>query len=140
MGKKLKSGFKSLKQKERLQKISVAQEIRFDTARNSPPLDSNVRHDHTYAASDEVPITVANQLHPRLHSDICAEEFSDDSWSSGRRIVELSVLAKALSGCVKCGLPLQLAHGIDIVTHGLAAIIKVHCIHVHDFPIILYSN
>ncbi|CAG2213102.1 unnamed protein product [Mytilus edulis] len=42
----------------------------------------------------------------------------------GRRLVEFGVLGEGLSGCKKCGLPLQLTHASGIVTYGLSAIIK----------------
>nr|XP_034316705.1 uncharacterized protein LOC117686129 [Crassostrea gigas] len=54
---------------------------------------------------------------PRLETD----------WRCGRRIVELGVLADALSACKKCGLPLQLSHCTGITTHGLSAMLKIPC-------------
>ena len=42
-----------------------------------------------------------------------------------RRVVELDDLAQRLSGCKKCGFPLQLSHALGITTYGLFAFIKV---------------
>ncbi|XP_061186114.1 uncharacterized protein LOC133195733 [Saccostrea echinata] len=51
----------------------------------------------------------------------------DKDWRTGRRIIELGVLADGLSGCKKCGLPLQLSHCMGIITFGLAAMLKIPC-------------
>lgn len=50
---------------------------------------------------------------------------SSEDWREGRRIVELDVLATGLRACLKCGLPLQLGHSIDIQTYGLGCLLKV---------------
>ena len=50
---------------------------------------------------------------------------TSEDWKNGRRIVELDVLAEGLSACMKCGLPLQLAHTTGIQTYGLGCLLKV---------------
>lgn len=57
---------------------------------------------------------------------------SSDDWEQERRVVELDVLAKGLSACTKCGLPLQLTHTQRIITCGLGSLIKV----LHDVLLI----
>ena len=42
-------------------------------------------------------------------------------------MVELGVLADALSACKNCGFPLQLNSCIGIFTYGLASILKIVC-------------
>ncbi|VDI71554.1 Hypothetical predicted protein [Mytilus galloprovincialis] len=108
MGRKLKGGFKTRQQKERLKKVSAGLLER----RNNVDLDPSVLqlHDHCYSSLDSEQNVPSNVK----------------SWNSGRRIVELGVLAEGLSGCKKCGLPLQLAYASDILTYGLSAIIKVN--------------
>ncbi|CAG2230313.1 UAP1 [Mytilus edulis] len=64
---------------------------------------------------------------------------SSEDWREGRRIVELDVLATGLRACLKCGLPLQLGHTIDIQTYGLGCLLKVQCfnticMHVNSVP------
>lgn len=79
-----------------------------------------VANDHTYHRSTQserdadVPIEEATQ------------RFTDkNNWRKGRRIVELDVLAQGLSGCKKCGVPLQHSDAIGIKTCGLSALLKV---------------
>ncbi|XP_063436978.1 uncharacterized protein LOC134718408 [Mytilus trossulus] len=111
MGRKLKGGFKTRQQKERLKKVSAGLLER----RNNVDLDPSVLqlHDHCYSSLDSV-------REQNVPSNV-------KSWNSGRRIVELGVLAEGLSGCKKCGLPLQLAYASDILIYGLSAIIKIPC-------------
>ncbi|XP_071141460.1 uncharacterized protein [Mytilus edulis] len=64
---------------------------------------------------------------------------SSEDWREGRRIAELDVLATGLRACLKCGLPLQLGHTIDIQTYGLGGLLKVQCfntscMHVNSVP------
>ena len=118
MGPTLKQGFKSKKQTERYKNVSIASRMRGESGGHG----LSVLNDHSYASptnKDNPPIGVVEEL---FSTD------TDNSWSTGRRIVELGVLAEGLSGCKKCGLPLQLAHASDIVTCGLSAIIKVKII------------
>lgn len=83
-----------------------------------------VANDHTYN-------TIVNRsTNSERDTDVPIEEatqrFSDThNWREGRRIVELDILAQGLSGCKKCGVPLQLSHAIDIKTCGLSALLKV---------------
>lgn len=58
-----------------------------------------------------------------IDGDISSEP--DSTCSTGRRIVKLGVLAKALKSCNKCDIPMHLYHAIGINTYGLAAILKV---------------
>eukprot|EP00105_Crassostrea_gigas_P046668 XP_019930816.1 PREDICTED: uncharacterized protein LOC105348122 [Crassostrea gigas] len=60
-------------------------------------------------------------------SDDCESKHSSMPWDSGRRVVELGVLANALASCKNCTNPLQLSHATSIRTYGLAAILKVPC-------------
>lgn len=57
--------------------------------------------------------------------NVAAEIVVDgEDWRTGRWVVELAVIADALSACKTCGLPLQLAHSTGITTFGLSAVIK----------------
>ncbi|VDI14931.1 Hypothetical predicted protein [Mytilus galloprovincialis] len=80
MGRKLKGGFKTRQQKERLKKVSAGLLER----RNNVDLDPSVLqlHDHCYSSLDSEQNVPSNVK----------------SWNSGRRIVELGVLAEGLSG------------------------------------------
>jgi hypothetical protein len=66
------------------------------------------------------------------HEEIVVEQVNEHDWRQGRRVVELGVLADALKACVKCGMPLQLNHAVDIQSYGLSAIIKVYHIGLHQ--------
>lgn len=58
-----------------------------------------------------------------IDGDISSEP--DSTWSIGRRIVELGVLAEALKSCNQCCIPPHIHHAIGINTYGLAAILRV---------------
>lgn len=63
----------------------------------------------------------------------------DNQWRSGRRIVELGVLADGLAGCKKCGLPLHLHHTTGIINYGVSALLKIPCLntscnHINNVP------
>ena len=61
-----------------------------------------------------------DQAYTRTEGNIPQEDVMQNCIGNGnwgeRRIVELNVLAQRLSGCKKCGLPLQLSHALDITT------------------------
>ncbi|OPL32872.1 hypothetical protein AM593_01191, partial [Mytilus galloprovincialis] len=63
---------------------------------------------------------------------------SSEDWREGNRIVELNVLATGLlRACLKCGLPLQLGHTIDIQTYDLGCLLtcfNTSCMHVNSVP------
>ncbi|KAK3099978.1 hypothetical protein FSP39_012810 [Pinctada imbricata] len=142
MGKKLKWGFKSSKQQKRLEKISYSTSKRNNNNNTNPESqirpseqsENPIHNDHDYCVrSPEIEVeTQIEHHHAPIHE-------GSDYWREGRRIVELDVLANALSGCVKCGQPLQLCNATDIANYGLSAILKIPCYnptchHVNNVP------
>ena len=122
--KKLNYGFKSVKQRNRLEKISN----RHSTKRQLQIF----QEEHSYSNSCNFgPGQNENLDLPNLNwvdRDVfVAEEEVSELWD-GCRIVELSVLAQGLSACKACGQPLQLKHATDVTNRGLAAYIKVPCL------------
>lgn len=69
-------------------------------------------------------------------SDDCESKHSSMPWDSGRRVVELGVLANALASCKNCTNPLQLSHATSIRTYGLAAILKVGYMYMYFITMI----
>lgn len=123
--KKLNRGFKSKEQTSRLNKISASLAARQNCIKEEKEREGGLSsavyaNDHTYHRSThserdaDVPIEGATQ------------RFTDENnWREGRIIVELNIYAQGLSGCKKCGVPLQLSHAIGIKTPGLSALLKV---------------
>ena len=105
---KLSKGFKSKNQLKRLKKNSINLKNFWQYLGESKQADelqgkSPQQHDHTYAR----------------------DPYSAPTWRQGRRVVELGVLADALSGCSSCRQPLYLSSTQEILTYGLGAILKV---------------
>ena len=127
MGKKLNRGFKTKSQKQRLLKVSASLAARRHCVENTEEREGSlsfaILNDHTYTrtevSDDNIPLEDATQ-----------KFVGNGNWGEGRRIVELNVLAQGLSGCKKCGLPLQLSHALGITTYGLSALIKVSFMYI----------
>lgn len=105
---KLSKGFKSKKQLKRIKKNSINLKIFWQYRGESKETDDTPgqpqqQHDHNYAQ----------------------DPYSAPTWRQGRRVVELGVLADALSGCSGCRQPLYLSSTQEILTYGLGAILKV---------------
>ena len=120
--KKLKYGFKSNKQRNRLENISK----NHSTKRHQQSVDE----DHSYSLKlgqeqEQIIFEVPNLKW--VERDVFVKEEEESDLWDGCRIVELSVLAEGLSACKSCGQPLQLHHANDITNRGLAAFIKVPC-------------
>ena len=120
-------GFKSLKQKERLGKISSSISKRWGDIYRS--LDHSYFGDHFGTDDDTSADTI--DLHVPdigdIGDDIVINETEsrlDIDWGKGRRIIELDVLAEGLRACRSCGVPLHLSHATGITTFGLASVIK----------------
>lgn len=116
MTKYRKQGFKSAGNAARYSKVTSAQNLRW--ARLKRP------HDHDYFCSDLGPDLSHVEREEEVES---ADTKECKDWRLGRRIVELDVLAKGLSACGKCGLPLNLDHTKEIQTYGLGSLLKVQC-------------
>ena len=92
---------------------------------------------HSYAQTqsheNDIPVPDAEHAEPDIDhvvEDVVLDGegrpmFTRNDWREGRRVVELGVLADALSACKFCGHPLHLSHTLSIRTYGLAAILKV---------------
>ena len=121
MGKK-KYLFCTPAESERRKSVSLAQTRRWHIRR--------IVAEHEYTP---VPAPLRNDLLTSLpeidniNEDVVIDHSapSTDSDWTGRRVVELGVLAEGLKACKKCGIPLHLHHAIGIQTYGLAAILKV---------------
>ncbi|XP_063407854.1 uncharacterized protein LOC134691329 [Mytilus trossulus] len=119
-----KHGFKS----KRYLKVSESQHARWTKT-------STYSNDHNYFS---IP-NISNATREEEVSCEGKQTRSSEDWREGRRIVELDVLATGLRACLKCGLPLQLGHTIDIQTYGLGCLLKVQCfnticMHVNSVP------
>ena len=116
----VKGRFTTNKERNRRKQVSQAATQKWCVKR--------IENDHDYSwPSDSAP---SSSSQPRTTPDIsyvaCEEVVENDNdWKEGRRVVELKVLADALSSCKKCGVPLHLCHSTSIRSYGLAAIIKV---------------
>lgn len=124
-----------LKRKKREENVVSATKTRWVITKQS----AQISVEHNYANTGNV--TSSRSL-PDLNNVVADEEVddgnadTDDSddcgskqpsipWDSGRRVVELGVLANALASCKNCTNPLQLSHATSMRTYGLAAILKV---------------
>lgn len=127
--------FTSSKRKKREENVVSATKTRWVITKQS----TQISVEHNYANTGNV--TSSRSL-PDLNNDVADEEVddvnadTDDSddcgskqptipWDSGRRVVELGVLANALASCKNCTNPLQLSHSTSMRTYGFAAILKV---------------
>ncbi|XP_062569599.1 uncharacterized protein LOC134231630, partial [Saccostrea cucullata] len=108
-----KGGFATRKRKLLYKRQSEAQKQRW----------AHGHKDHVYSKTDEGCDTLSFEVVD--HEEIVPATCKTTTWTEGRRIVELGVLAEGLRACQKCGLPLQLAHATTIQTYGLSAILKV---------------
>ncbi len=55
------------------------------------------------------------------------QDDQDLTWTDGRRVVELGILADGLRACEDCGVPLNLANTETETKDGLASILYVRC-------------
>ena len=55
------------------------------------------------------------------------ESENQNSWTDGRRIVELDILASGLKACSDCKEPLQLSNVVQETRDGLASLLYVTC-------------
>lgn len=94
--------------------MTSAQNLRWARLKRPP--------DHDYFCSDLGPDISHVEREEEVES---ADTKECKDWRLGRRIVELDVLAKGLSACGKCGLPLNLDHTKEIQTYGLGSLLKV---------------
>ncbi|XP_069109309.1 uncharacterized protein [Argopecten irradians] len=103
------------------------------------PLDDNVNRvpcsEHNYCSGSDMPIADESQDLISRQVEIPHEECrnipnEDNSWRTGRRIVELGALAEGLAGCKLCGNPLHLTNCLGERKFGLAHILLVKC----NFP------
>lgn len=99
--------------------------------RQSVTVESQELHDHTYCKHDENSVFFEDQRY------ICAtytidtrEDNSTNEWRSGRRVVELDVLAK-LMYCVVCRTPLHLSNTEGEKRYGLASTLYIRCMNCH---------
>eukprot|EP00105_Crassostrea_gigas_P013170 XP_011429401.1 PREDICTED: uncharacterized protein LOC105329739 [Crassostrea gigas] len=124
MTKYRKQGFKSAGNAARYSKVTSAQNLRWARLKRPP--------DHDYFCSDLGPDISHVEREEEVES---ADTKECKDWRLGRRIVELDVLAKGLSACGKCGLPLNLDHTKEIQTYGLGSLLKVSkslCVFLHS--------
>ena len=118
---KFKQGFQSKKQRERLEKIKGIYDDLKEEKELETRLVQNINLDHSYDDHNE---NINEEA--VIFEDAATQKYiTRNDWNHGRRVVELDVLAQALSGCMKCGLPLQLSHAISIKSYGLSALLKV---------------
>nr|XP_034324006.1 uncharacterized protein LOC117688947 [Crassostrea gigas] len=109
MTKYRKHGFKSAGNATRYSKGTAAQYLRW-TRPNRPP-------DHDYFCSDHGPDLSHVEREEEVAELTNLHTYKEcKEWRLWRRIVELDVLAKGLSACGKCGLPLNLDHTKEIQT------------------------
>lgn len=100
--------------KRRYGNVSAAMQTRFD------------RQDHSYASTDSCnKPNLSHVVDDIVVNEDGAQIINCNNWRDGRRVVELGILADALSACKFCGNPLQLTHTSSIQTYGLSAILKV---------------
>ena len=72
----------------------------------------SVSSDHSYAGLDEV-------THEYIEIDT--------NWQTGRRLVELDILASGLKACHSCSLPIHLHNTVASRNFGLACVLDVMC-------------
>jgi hypothetical protein len=142
-----KSSFRKISERERRVKVSNVNRNRWTKYRLSvtdQKLEKKqVLSDHSYHHVPAGNVTTSTTSNTSVASDkpdldhVIHEEhvFSDNvtmisssnDWISGRRLVELDVLAQGLSACSEFTLPLNLSHTVGETRLGLGSLLHVIC-------------
>lgn len=115
------------KSKKSYYKDLKAQEAKINLATHR--VDDAVKEDHSYC-KDKPPNPDLSDLglgaSVDVHQTCQFKPIPDDSWKSGRRIVELDVLAKRMF-CASCNTPLHLSNIESERRYGLGSILFIRC-------------
>ena len=117
-----------MKQRHRLQENSDAASSLSDAMKNQQHLTTVSDHDYALRSDSDQQQT-DECFDEEVVIDTSADESMEisDSWRSGRRVVDLGVLADGLSKCTFCSYPLHLSDTVGETIRGLGGYLHVVC-------------